>query len=660
MNTRFLGRALAIVLTIALVAPSAFLAVPQKVYAVLGAGDTVIEVGPSGAANIKTSVESTISAIKNTLTEVHTYTSMVATYAGYVNTYVLQPLAFVMSGNLLKGITAATISFVTGKTNGTGAAQFVQNQQGHLQAVGDTQASAFFTQFSKNSNSPFAAAISSSLRNNYLQNTSMAGFWSANQCTLAKSADMNRFLAGDWSRGGAAAWFALTTQDQNNPYTFYQNSQNKLATLIGSPSGGGAVGARAAQINQGQGMLPWCGAKTKATETAASTEASCQSCLMNCDNLHDNDNEAANSCKEQCAPQCGGGSSSVFGKLQDMCTKKDGSPGSVKTPGSVISASLNKSMGTTQDKLVSMGSVAKEVNGILGDITNVMNTVNFATKILGGPGSGGLFGSEQTSGTDSVSPLRQYQATPGYMGVTQSTVYQNAATLSPAGANLTKRVAQYKSAWDTIGASATKASASVTDLITYCSEQQKSARDTIAADDAYLKELQVMTLIERQSAKEAKPPLTDAERSNLKEFIQMIAGRISEAQSAFTDKVSPVVEQAASAAATIEAANVLAQKVQDQLISGSATTTASASYTDDMQELLTTSPTPSEVGTAQQNAQSFGTAKANPEGTLKKITGDSLLDKMDLINGNADAYRNNQWCDEAAFLKKKAEAAAQS
>src|SRR3989344_8405212 len=110
-------------------------------------------------------------------------------------------------------ITAGVIAFVIGKANGTGVPQFVVDVQRSLQTVGDSRALAFFDQYGRNSNSPFAASITSSLRNSYLQKTSLAGFWAANMNTLARfSPDVNAYLAGNWSQGGVAAWFALTTQ----------------------------------------------------------------------------------------------------------------------------------------------------------------------------------------------------------------------------------------------------------------------------------------------------------------------------------------------------------------------------------------------------------------------------------------------------------------
>lgn len=89
-----------------------------------------------------------------------------------INSYVLQPIAYVLSSTLLKSITASVVSFVNGKSNGTGRPQFATNPMGTLQTTGDVQALAFLAAL-KASNSPFAPAIASSLTTNYLQSTSV-------------------------------------------------------------------------------------------------------------------------------------------------------------------------------------------------------------------------------------------------------------------------------------------------------------------------------------------------------------------------------------------------------------------------------------------------------------------------------------------------------
>ncbi len=571
MNRRPHHSILAVLLVVFLVAPMAFFSVPPKAHATL----PVAVVGTvSIPFQIKTSIESTVSAIKNTITAIETTTSAIANTALQVDKYVLEPLAFVLSGQLLKSMTAGIIAFVDGQANGTGVPQFVQDLQGHLQNVGDIQAQTFLTQFNANSNSPFASAITVSLQNDYAQKTNLGGFLAKNQCTLTQaSANPTAFLAGDWSQGGVGEWFALTTQNQNNPYMLYQSSQNEMASMVA-----GATAARLAELNWGQGFLSWCGDSTTNAGSAPSTAGASTG-------------------------------SGVVGSAGDPCTQTDGLPGIVKTPGSVIKASLDKALGTTFDKLVNMGNASAEINSIMGNIATVMSTVNFATQVLGGSGSGGLFGIGQTSsGQSGGSQLSQYQNSPSYLGTTQASVYNSAAALPASGSNMLSNIAQYQSAWNTINTAASSASNSLHDLINFCSSQPSGGYyGGYYGYGTY-----------------TSPSVI-----------------ISDAQSALTNEIAPVFSQVNAAATTIAAAQAMVQKVQNELTAGANSASgAGGAYASDIQTLQSMSPTATDVANAQQQAQSFGTASANPQGSLF-VSGGSLLDQMNLISSNAQALKSS-------------------
>lgn len=560
MIAHWLTRTFAALLVIVLVAPSAFLLASQKARAF-----SVFETNPVLVGSIvSTDVSTALGLIKATLTSIHSYTSAIANEALVFNAYVLQPLAFVMSGNLLKALTAGVISFVVGAANGTGAPQFVQNLQGNLQKVGDARAMAFFVQFGRNSNSPFAAAISSSLRTNYLQNTSLAGFWAANRSTLPQfSSNVNAFLAGDWSKGGTAAWFALTTQPQNNPYMLYQASQSQLASLVAN-----ATAARLSELNWGQGFLSWCGATAEG--------------------------ETGNT----------GGTGKAPG---DACEDDgNGNRGVIKTPGSTIKAALDKVLGVNQDKLVQLGQLANQVGQILGNVATVFQTVNFAQQILGGAGSGGLFGIGQASATGARSPLMQYQNAPGYLGVTQGQVYQDAAKLPAASSDPLARINDYELSWNTIRASATAAATAINGLVNFCTV----AADTLAADTS-------------------DENVSSGSRAS---FISASRAQATEARAALTTVVTPIIARADAATKIIADARAMVAKVQSQLTSGR--NDASGAYIADVEALRTMPPTTLDGANAQQEARAFGRAVASPDGSLN-VSGGSLIDQMNLVSTNA-------------------------
>ena len=541
-------KTLAIIFTVTLIAPSVFLIAPQRAQAI-----PVEVIADPGW------IQNTITSIKSTLIAISTPINTAANVAQNINTFVLQPLAWVLSGNLMKLLTAATLDFIIGNTNGTGSPQFVQDLNGNLQRVGYIQANAFFIQFGKNSNSPFASSITSSLRTNYLQNTSSAGFFAANRNTMSRySQNPNAFMAGNYSEGGVGAWFALTTQCQNNPYCFAQASKSHLASVVG-----GAQAARKAALDWGQGFLSWCGPLPESEQ--------------------------------------------VEGLIQvginpgDPCLDKNGKQGTIKTPGSTINATLNKVLGGTQDKLTQMGSLANEVSSILGDVGTIMSTAMFAADLLGGSDSdsGGLLGVGQISATRQTARLLQYQSS-DYLGVTQSQVYQNAATLSVSGPDMLNRVAQYESLWNTLRGAANSASTTVEGLATLCTASANSL-------------------------------------SGGTEFRNRSATQASAARVAIATHIAPVIAQADSASVAVASARAMVNKIQTELNSNS-TGTGSA-YATDLITLQTMRPTDADLSDALFDVESFQTAVAIPNRSLT-VSGGTIMDRMSLISKNAERLKD--------------------
>ena len=166
-SSRFRRSFLATVLAATLLFPSVFLIAPQTARAMFGV--PTMESGIALAKTVFTSIQAGLQTVLQT-------TGTAAQVAQQVNTYVLQPLAFVLSGNLIRSLTAGVIAFVIGKANGTGVPQFIVDVRKSMQTVGDGQALAFFNQLGRNTSSPFAASVGSSLRNDYLSKTSLEGF----------------------------------------------------------------------------------------------------------------------------------------------------------------------------------------------------------------------------------------------------------------------------------------------------------------------------------------------------------------------------------------------------------------------------------------------------------------------------------------------------
>jgi hypothetical protein len=313
-------------------------------------------------------------------------------------------------------MTASIINWINGG-NGTGQPSYVQNLPGHLQTVGDTQALAFLAQIGPNSNSPFAAAITSSLATSYLQNTSSAGFFGANQdtfvTTTGSAANANGFLAGNWSQGGTAAWFALTTQPQNNPYTLYQSSQSHLGNLVT-----GAQSARLNELSWGNGFLSWCGPTGPGT-----------------------------------APG-------------NTCTNKDGSPGTTQTPGTIIAGYANQAVVSSGfQQLFSATDIDGALNAIIQALLNkVLTNGLLSTSYAGSDPNGSLTDQLQNYEGTTTNPGTPIQIVDGQIIKTAQT-----------------QTNQYQSAWSVLRATANFASTALTNLSNSCSTQSAAAQAALAS-----------------------------------------------------------------------------------------------------------------------------------------------------------------------------------
>jgi hypothetical protein len=418
MSNAFFSRLIALLLLLAFVVPVSFLVAPQRTSAqsLMGCLGGLIG-GVAGGASGGTSAAGTATAVPVNSVAANTAlasgnaingNTSASTYASCINTFVITPLIRAAIRALIQKLTASVITWINGG-NGTGQPSYVQNLPNNLQNVGDNQALAFLNQFRSNSNSPFAAAITSSLATNYLQNTSNAGFFAANQDTLVNvtgsQANETSYLNGNWQQGGISAWFALTTQPQNNPYALYQNSQNQLASGVT-----GAQNTQLSQLSWANGFLSWCGPQVQGSNTRVGT-----------------------------APG-------------NTCQNSNGTPGSIQTPGTVIAGYANQALVQNGfQQLISASDLDSALNAIVSALLN---------QVLGGVG--GLFGASQnTSNNANGSLTSQLQNYSTGSNASVSTTLQTALT----------QTAEYSTSWQTIAAAANAASTAATSLGNYCAAE---------------------------------------------------------------------------------------------------------------------------------------------------------------------------------------------
>ncbi len=608
MNTFHTKKIIGAFLVFALVAPGAFLAAPQRAHAQWA----VVEVG----ANL---VENTYDVIKNTITAAATILSSVANIAMEINQYVLQPLAFVLSGEILKAMTSSIIKFINGETNKTGMPQFVQNLRGYMMGTGSTQALAFSSQFGRYSNSPYAAHIATSLRDNYLKNSTTQGFFARNTNTLAKySSDPKAFINGDFGKGGWNEWLSLTTDCQNDPYCLQYRAQRQLSGLVQTKTT-----AALNELKWGNGFLSWCGGSVSSPASATNGSGPLVSkgntSSSGALNAGAGINTGVNTKGNGSGPPLvsNGNTSPTTASGQkigtasgDACTKKDGSPGTILTPGSVIKDELQSVTKANIFKNTHMGNLGPEVSSIMGSMGKIMSTVSLATSILGVGGSGGpagLSGISQSSTGGGSSTLDQYASpTKGYLGATYAGVIKSSSSFSATPKAVLGRIAEYKASWNTINSAANSAS----------------------------------TVLGRIGAVCTQNPINTFWQNATNAAVQ------ASANTALTNEVYPVLSQVATASSTITTARAQVKKVQTEAKASTKSTTST--YAHDTYALTTISPTSADVARAQQETLSSNYvgastpgsagvssgAVASPRGSLT-VSGGSIVERMNLITQNA-------------------------
>jgi len=338
-----------------------------------------------------------LNLVENTLSAVKAVTGCDAKECG------LDAIAWTISKMAIQTMTKSVVGWINNGFNGSPA--FVTNIDVYLGQISDATANQFFGQLSSNAaiRSPFQTTVSALTQTNYLKSTNANGFFLSNPYTLNQfTHDDAGFIAGKTFDGGWQAWLAMTTQPQNNPLGAQQLAQDELQKRIAT-----AQTNSIKQLDWGQGFLSWCGDKDdSAPDPNAGTQGTIQTVTV----------------------------------TAQQCLGSDGKPGEIKTPGSVIQAQLNKTLGLTGDQLVT----ADEFNEIIGALMSQL-----VGQVLG---STGLSGVSQPSSNGSIAIN---QATNAAQLTGNSGAIANAFTQGVT--NSQEQVKQYQTAWATIGTAAAEA-----------------------------------------------------------------------------------------------------------------------------------------------------------------------------------------------------------
>ena len=340
--------------------------------------------------DILTEVESAFSAVATTY-------SQVSDAYMQIKVTVLDPLAWTLAKQLLQSITSSVVNWINSGFKGNPA--FISNPQGFFLDVADQATGGFIANSGPLSSlcSPFnldirlnlalqntqkpqqryACTLSTIINNVKNSHVGISGTVTQNGQTIAGGgvnasinggASINGFMNGDFSQGGWPAFISMTTEPQNNYMGATLTAQADLQTQISS---------RQASI--------------KADVSAGGGFMSYQKCDVLGTVTNDMDADQADA---------------IAGNDPNVTTVVN-SDGSItyqichtETPGSTISAALNKQLGSGSDSLVQASMFDEILSAAFNQLLKTVLTGGL--KSSSQPGSGGTASVMSTLSTDTT------------------------------------------------------------------------------------------------------------------------------------------------------------------------------------------------------------------------------------------------------------------
>lgn len=186
---------------------------------------SVVEVGEQLYANIKTSVESTVSAIADVATEAFAY-------ADNLKEYVLDPLLYQLVNVLISQILTSLTAWVNSGFEGSPA--FVTDIEAFLLNVADEAAGEFIRGEGLGFLcSPFELDIRIALEIQYY-----GGKTYEPRCSLSDITDnIESFVNGNFYEGGWQGWLELTQSPHNDPNRAYLDARGEMYAVIRDSTG---------------------------------------------------------------------------------------------------------------------------------------------------------------------------------------------------------------------------------------------------------------------------------------------------------------------------------------------------------------------------------------------------------------------------------------
>ncbi len=312
-------------------------------------------------------------------------------------TCILNGLAWTLAKLTIQSLTRSTVNWINSGFRGSPA--FISDLNENLKYLGDAVAEDFFLNLNRtvvnatgfNIVSPFQDQLSQKLRAEYYRASS--GLLGLNQYDLSgRSTDPKAFLNGDFSKGGFNAYFSANGNPANNPFDAYRLANRQLYAQIDAEAQ-----KRKEELGWGKGFLPWRG---NCTPTAtASAPGSGDVSVSSAD---------TRAVIDAAARTEAGGGGAVATQSVPLSKAEQCRNNPVRTPGAVIEAQLENSLGSGIRQLELADSINEIVGALLGQLVN---------QVLG---AAGLSGVSQPSSGGGRSYLDQATSADQFNGVASS------------------------------------------------------------------------------------------------------------------------------------------------------------------------------------------------------------------------------------------------
>jgi hypothetical protein len=339
-----------------IVAFSPLFIAPKTSLAVLGAGDTVIEVGPSLYQQIANTANSTATSF--------------STYSIQFKEFVLDGLAVALTKQIIRQLTSSIVNWIN--SGFEGSPSFISDPGSFFLDVADQVTGAFLSKYGGplvDLCSPFSIDIRLALAFKYRpynpkRYTCTLNTIIKNSKNAVEGASINGFTAGDFRQGGWPAFVTMTTEPQNNQIGAYLEADNELSIKVAN-----AQIEKKQEINQGRGFLSWkeCKNVPPANQIEGSNSGTGEGTVTA------DDSAGSGEVDQNTTSSTGQAQVSAGTKV---CT--------TKTPGSVIEGQLQNSLGGPLREL----ELADEINEIVNALFAQLVTQVLQKGLSGVSGSG--------------------------------------------------------------------------------------------------------------------------------------------------------------------------------------------------------------------------------------------------------------------------------